>query len=116
MYSVVQNVSSPYQDSELGAASANLSNAGHRIRQRIQLQIPQKYAQEPVISKLVQRYEIEVNIHSALLATNAQESGWFDLELHGTPDRIQQALDYLSQLHIEIWDGDRIAKTDWTFS
>jgi ABC-type methionine transport system ATPase subunit len=117
MYSVAQNISSLYPDPELGAAPATLStNAAQRIRQRIQLQIPQKYAQEPVISNLIRHYEIEVNIHSALLATNAQESGWFDLELYGIPERIQQSLDYLAQLHVEIWDGDRNAKTDWIFS
>jgi ABC-type methionine transport system ATPase subunit len=95
---------------------ANKVHSAHRIRQRIQLQIPQRYAQEPIISNLVKRYEIEVNIHSALLATNAQESGWFDLELYSTPTRIQQALDYLAQLHIEIWDGDRTSKADWHFN
>ncbi len=116
MYSAVQNVSSPHQDPELGTASGNIPKAVHRIRQRIQLQIPQKYAQEPLISRLIQRYEIEVNILSALLATNAQESGWFDLALYGTPARIQEALDYLTQLHIEIWDEDRTDKADWIFN
>lgn len=115
MYLVAQKVNSVYQSPESGETSVNPGTA-HRIRQRIQLQIPQKYAQEPIISNLVKRYEIEVNIHSALLATNAQESGWFDLELYSTPARIQQALDYLAQLHIEIWDGDRTAKTDWHFN
>jgi ABC-type methionine transport system ATPase subunit len=116
MYSIAQNINFLSPDPQSGSASANSSNAAQRIRQRIQLQIPQKYAQEPVISNLIRRYEVEVNIHSALLATNAQESGWFDLELYGIPDRIQQSLDYLTQLQVEIWDGDRNAKTDWIFS
>ena len=76
-----------------------------RTCQRIQLQIPAQYRQEPIISTLVRRYDVEVNIQSALLASNAQESGWFDLELCGMPARIQQGLDYLAQLQVEIWNG-----------
>ncbi|NJM77773.1 MAG: ABC transporter [Acaryochloridaceae cyanobacterium RU_4_10] len=88
----------------------------HRIRQRIQLQIPPKYVREPVISRLASCYEVEVNILSALMATTAQESGWFDLELFATPDRIQQALAYLSDLHIEIWTGSSRNDEGWQFS
>jgi NIL domain len=114
------------QSSWVGAESGNLANhtsthSIHRIRQRIQIRIPSKYTQEPIISTLTDRHEIEVNIKSALLASNSQESGWFDLELYGMPSRIQEGLDYLAQLQIEIWDGDsfalgaRISKTDWSF-
>jgi ABC-type methionine transport system ATPase subunit len=116
MYSALQNVKSIEQDPMLGAAPINTSHADHRIRQRIKVQIPQKHAQEPVISNLIKCCEIEVNIRSALLATNAQESGWFDLELCGMPDQIQEALGYLAQLDIEIWDSDCTPQTDWTFN
>jgi ABC-type methionine transport system ATPase subunit len=88
----------------------------HRVRQRIQVQIPPKYTQEPIISNLANRHEIEVNIKSALLASNTQESGWFDLELYGTPVRLQQSLDYLAQLQIEIWGDDCASQKDWSFS
>jgi ABC-type methionine transport system ATPase subunit len=87
----------------------------HRIRQRIQIQIPPRYAQEPIISALITRYELEVNILSALLATNSRESGWFDLELHGLPARINEALIYLSQLHVEILTDDAATQRSWAF-
>jgi ABC-type methionine transport system ATPase subunit len=76
---------------------------GQRIHEQIQLKIPPIYAQEPIIANLANDYELEVNIRSAFLTRNTQESGWFDLELYGTPSRIQQALAYLSQLHIQVW-------------
>jgi ABC-type methionine transport system ATPase subunit len=87
----------------------------HRVRQRIQIQIPPKYTQEPVISTLITRYELDVNIISALLATNSRESGWFELELYGIPDRIQNALTYLSQLYIEILNDDAATQKSWAF-
>jgi ABC-type methionine transport system ATPase subunit len=87
----------------------------HRIRRRIQIQIPSRYAREPIISTLTTRYGLDVNILSALLATNSSESGWFDLELHGIPLRIQDALAYLSQLHIEILTDDAATQTSWSF-
>jgi ABC-type methionine transport system ATPase subunit len=116
MYSATQNVKSIEQNPKSGPVLLNSVNTVHRVRQQIQIRIPQKYAQEPIISNLIKRYEIEVNIRSALLATSAQESGWFDLELYGTPARIQQTLDYLAQLDVEIWDSDRTPQTDWTFN
>jgi ABC-type methionine transport system ATPase subunit len=91
------------------------SEITHRIRQRIQIQIPPQYAQKPVISVLITRYEVEVNILSALLATNSRESGWFDLELHGIPARIQDALTYLSGLQIEILTDDAATQKSWAF-
>jgi ABC-type methionine transport system ATPase subunit len=127
MYSVAKNADRIFQDSWVETASENSAHSAqlhsiHRIRQRIQLQIPPKYTKEPIISNLANRYEVEVNIESALLASNSQESGWFDLELYGTPDRIQQGLDYLTQLQIEIWGSDRFvprvrtAPKGWSFS
>ncbi len=101
---------------ERGLSTPRVSKeAAHRIRQRIQIQIPSKYAQEPIISTLTTRYELDVNILSALLATNSSESGWFDLELNGTPDRIQGAMSYLNQLHIEILTDDAAAQKSWSF-
>lgn len=132
MYSVAKNADRIFQENQVETALENSAHSVqppsaqphsiHRIRQRIQLQIPPKYTKEPIISNLANRYEVEVNIESALLASNSQESGWFDLELYGTPARIQQGLDYLTQLQIEIWGGDRCVPTvrtdqkGWSFS
>jgi ABC-type methionine transport system ATPase subunit len=95
--------------------SFSSSEVTHRIRQRIQIQISPRYAREPVISTLIARYEVEVNILSALLANNSRESGWFDLELCGIPARIQDALTYLSGLQIEILTDDAATQKSWAF-
>jgi ABC-type methionine transport system ATPase subunit len=102
-------------EGSLNTSSFVSKEVAHRIRQRIQIQIPPKYAREPIISTLTTRYELDVNILSALLATNSRESGWFDLELYGIPSRIQEALAYLTQLHIEILTDDAAVQTSWSF-
>jgi ABC-type methionine transport system ATPase subunit len=100
--------------SAYGIGSAfSTPEAAQRVRERIQ--IPPQYAREPVISTLTTRYEVEVNILSALLATNSRESGWFDLELRGIPARIQEALNYLSGLQIEILTDDAATQKSWAF-
>jgi ABC-type methionine transport system ATPase subunit len=93
----------------------SIQDFAHRIRQRIQIQIPPQYAREPVISTLTTRYGLDVNILSALLATNSRESGWFDLELHGIPARIEAALAYLTQLRIEVLTDDAATQKSWSF-
>jgi ABC-type methionine transport system ATPase subunit len=97
------------------SGSFSPSQAAQRVRERIQIQIPPQYAREPVISTLTTRYEVEVNILSALLATNSRESGWFDLELRGIPARIQDALNYLCELQIEILTDDAATQKSWAF-
>lgn len=70
---------------------------------RIRIRIPKHYQQDPVISNLISRYGLTVNIAAALLGANAREDGWFDLELQGTVPQIQSALLYLNDLDLEIW-------------
>lgn len=70
---------------------------------RIRVRIPKQYQKEPVISNLISQYSLTVNIAAALLSANAREDGWFDLELHGTEQNIQDALIYLNDLDLEIW-------------
>lgn len=74
--------------------------------QRIRLRIPKHYHQEPVISQLVSRYSLTVNIVAAILGANANGDGWFDLELKGSHAHIQDALVYLSELDLEVWQGE----------
>lgn len=114
MYSDVYKVGPVPKAGRVVSPPHLFSEGTHRISQRIQLQIPPQYTQDPIISTLT-RYEVEVNIYSALLAKNSPESGWFDLELRGTPERIQQALDYLSALHVEIWSGKATANESWSY-
>lgn len=71
---------------------------------RISLRIPQQYREEPVISRLISDYHLNVNVKAALLAANDSTDGWFDLELQGTNSQIKKALAYLSQIDVQIWN------------
>ncbi len=70
---------------------------------RVRLQIPKRYKQEPILSDLISRYGLTVNITAALLSASACEDGWFDLDLHGTVKQIQDGLIYLNDLDLKIW-------------
>ncbi len=72
---------------------------------RIRIRIPKAYQKEPIISNLVAQYGLTVNISAALLSANRHEDGWFDLDLTGKRDSIQQGLTYLRERGLEIWDG-----------
>lgn len=80
-----------------------LTRDNRPTRTRIGLRIPKWYHQEPVISRLVSHYNLTVNIAAALLGTNVQNEGWFDLELQGTTQQIHSALIYLFELDLEVW-------------
>lgn len=83
-----------------------LLNDQRSTHQLIRVRIPKNYHQEPVISRLISNYQLTVNITAAVLGSNANGDGWFALELHGTEAHIQQALTYLHELNLEIWDQD----------
>ena len=74
-----------------------------QTQRRVRIRIPKHYHQEPVISHLVSRYQVVVNITAAILGANANGDGWFDLELRGSQPNIQEALTYLQDLNLEVW-------------
>ncbi|MBE9141607.1 NIL domain-containing protein [Planktothrix mougeotii] len=80
---------------------------------RIRVRIPKEYHQEPVISRLASNYGLEVNIRGAILGQNAREDGWFDLLLKGTPQQIDSAMIYLSDLDIEVWQDLKVEVDGW---
>jgi len=77
----------------------------------IRLRIPEDLHSEPVISQLTSRYGLVVNIVSASLGVNAG-SGWFHLSIKGTHAQIQDAIAYLNDLDIEIWEDEHDSNTD----
>lgn len=68
------------------------------------LRVPQDYHREPIITQLVAKHGLTVNIVGAILGENTTEDGWFNLELKGTSAQIQSGLVYLKELDLEIWD------------
>lgn len=90
---------------------ANSRGNGNVTKARIRIQIPSTYQKEPVISYLTSQYGLIFNITGASLKSHNQSVGIFDLELTGTPQQIQKALDYLITKQVKIWgkpnpDGD----------
>ncbi|SRR5579883_1305508 len=79
---------------------------------RLRIRIPKNYHDEPVISRLISQHGLTVNITAALLAANARDDGWFDLELRGTSEQIRSALIYLNELDLELWDEQSEDQTD----
>ena len=88
----------------------NLDTSEHnRVTQtRLRIHIPKKFHHEPVVFNLASRHHLEVNILSAVLGKNAVGDGWFDLELRGKSEDLDQALLYLAELDIQVWhESDR---------
>ncbi|WP_069790598.1 NIL domain-containing protein [Cyanobacterium sp. IPPAS B-1200] len=84
---------------------------------KISIHIPPHHHDKPIIVDLASKHNLEVNITSAMLGEYADKDGWFNLVLSGEKDSIQQALNYLSDLGIEVWsqtgNGQEIVKDSW---
>ncbi|BAY30665.1 hypothetical protein NIES2107_25120 [Nostoc carneum NIES-2107] len=78
--------------------SANKIRKSAPIHSRIS--VPAQYQRQPVISRLVSRYGITVNIVAASLVSSSESDGWFDLELLGNPQQITNSLSYLQELGV----------------
>ncbi|MEH1811013.1 MAG: NIL domain-containing protein [Nostoc sp.] len=76
---------------------------GQTNRLRLQLCVLKSYYEEPVISELVSRYGLTVNITSAILQPDTQDDGWFDLDLWGRTKQLYSSLSYLEKLGLPIW-------------
>jgi hypothetical protein len=69
--------------------------------------------EEPVISHLI--FQHTGNIAAALLSPNGRDDGWFELELRGTSQQIQNALIYFNfnELDLEIWSQLHSEEDGW---
>jgi ABC-type methionine transport system ATPase subunit len=66
------------------------------------IRIPQRYNRQPIISRLVSRYNLTVNITAASLTSDSNDDGWFDLELSGNPSELANSLSYLQGLGVDL--------------
>ncbi|MDZ7961374.1 MAG: NIL domain-containing protein [Aulosira sp. DedQUE10] len=80
--------------------SANKSRKSSPIHSIIS--VPFKYQTQPIVSRLVSRYGITVNIIAASLVSGSESDGWFDLELLGNPQQITNSLSYLQELGVSL--------------
>ncbi|MBD2360591.1 NIL domain-containing protein [Anabaena minutissima FACHB-250] len=65
------------------------------------IRIPHHYQRQPLISRLVSRYGVTVNITAAML-TSTENYGWFDLQLQGNSEHICDGLLYLQNLGVDL--------------
>lgn len=89
------------------------SPSGRPTTTRIKVRIPKQLREEPVISHLISQHKLTVNIAAALLSSNGRDDGWFDLELRGTTQQIQNALIYLNELDLEMWSQLHAEEDGW---
>lgn len=87
-------------ESKLGLVSS-VSNESNVTQIRLRIYIPQRYQQEPIISRLTSEYGLIVNITEAVLLPDC-DWGKFDLELRGTPSQICSGLTYLEELQLKL--------------
>jgi L-aspartate semialdehyde sulfurtransferase ferredoxin len=81
-------------------------------RVRLRLEIPASYYQEPILSRLISEHKLIVNIIEAQLSKNTIES-YCEVELRGTPQQINQGLNYLKSLNVQITGKPNTAEEDW---
>ncbi len=94
---------SGWRTTQLQAEFQQWVSQGQSNRLRLQLCILKTYSQKPIISQLVSRYGLTVNITSALLQPDMQDDGWFDLDLWGRTKQLNSSLNYLEKLGLPIW-------------
>ena len=80
------------------------TNSQEKVLYSIDINIPQKLHQEPVLANLIGNYNLTVNFKAAVLDRKATGGGWFNLDLEGYPQDLDTALSYLRSLEIEIFD------------
>jgi ABC-type methionine transport system ATPase subunit len=72
-----------------------------KVRQSLDINIPQQLHQEPVLAKLIKEYDLVVTFKAAVLDQKATGGGWFSLNLEGHPLEITKAIEYLQNLGIK---------------
>ena len=81
----------------------SLTESPVKVLQSIDIHIPQQLHQHPVLAKLIGNYHLIVNFHAAILDRKATGGGWFNLNLEGHPQDIENALKDLQALGVEVF-------------
>jgi len=66
---------------------------------KVHLTFPEELIKEPVISRLIRKMDVDVNIRRASVDEHV---GWMICELEGSAERIDQSLEWLSDSGIEV--------------
>lgn len=73
------------------------------VQTQVKIRIPKAHHPDPVISNLINRYGLKVNILGAFLGANGKEDGWFDLAIEGCAATIYDALLDLVEIDADLW-------------
>jgi ABC-type methionine transport system ATPase subunit len=68
-------------------------------RRRVYLSFPERLITEPVIHTMGKRFDIVTNIRRANVEAR---SGWVVLEIEGSDEEIDRAIDYAGGLGVEV--------------
>jgi hypothetical protein len=79
-----------------------ISPVVHSVVGEIYIRIPQFYYRQPVLSRLISRYGLTVNITAAFLDADTKKDGCFNLEIQGKEEDVKAGIKYLQTLNIEV--------------
>lgn len=69
------------------------------IGARVRLTFPPELVREPVIGRLVQRFEVLPNIRRADVS---EDMGWIVCELDGEPDAVNRAVAWMEEIGVSV--------------
>jgi hypothetical protein len=92
---------------------SNFSKHSNTTQIRLRLYIPSCYQYQPVISQLISRYNLVVNITGASLGKNTGYEGCFDIQIRGEISQISSGLSYLESLDLKIVGKPNVDGDSW---
>lgn len=66
---------------------------------KVRLTFPPERITEPIIYNIGQQYSVITNIRRANVT---EESGWVMLEMRGTSEEIERAINYLKNINVQV--------------
>ncbi|MBD2432754.1 MULTISPECIES: NIL domain-containing protein [Fischerella] len=92
---------------------SNFSKHSNATQIRLRLYIPACYQHQPVISQLISKYNLVVNITGASLGKNTGYEGYFDIQIRGDISQISSGLSYLESLNLKIVGKPNVDGDSW---
>lgn len=101
------------------AELANISNSSYDrndcTQVRLQILFPDRYQQEPILSRLATDCALTLNITGAKSNRDCELKGQLDLELRGTIPQIRCGLAYLESLDLKIIGKPNPDRDSWYY-
>lgn len=82
---------------------------------RLQILFPDRYQQEPIMSRLATDYALAFNITRAKLGKDCELRGQLDLDLRGTIPQIRCGLAYLKSFNLKIVGKANPDRDSWYY-